>query len=284
MTSEEKKKYTEPPLCYVGGKFRLLPQLMPLFPENIKTYADPFCGGLAVPLAVNAEKYILSDSCASLVSFWKYLLRCGGARAAEETENIIGRYGLTVESGDGYYRLRDDYNSGTAGCADAAFCALAAYGYNHQIRFSGKGNFNNPAGTGRSRWNSAQKTKLLRTADRLAEEKPVFLCGDFRDFPYGELGAGDFLYADPPYLITGAAYNSGWTEKDDRDLADILCLLGARGVRAALSDVISHGDRVNALLSDLSRTHRTEHLSADYTGSTWNRKGKLRSDEILMFF
>ncbi|WP_274599342.1 hypothetical protein [Enterococcus faecium] len=38
------------------------------------------------------------------------------------------------------------------------------------------------------------------------------------------IDTGDFIYADPPYLITTAAYNEngGWSEKDEKDLYDYL--------------------------------------------------------------
>lgn len=38
-------KYIKSPLNYVGGKFKLLPQLMPLFPQNISKFIDIFGGG-----------------------------------------------------------------------------------------------------------------------------------------------------------------------------------------------------------------------------------------------
>lgn len=33
------------PLNYVGGKYKLLPQLLPLFPKQINTFYDLFGGG-----------------------------------------------------------------------------------------------------------------------------------------------------------------------------------------------------------------------------------------------
>ena len=33
------------PLNYTGGKFKLLPQILPLFPDNIDTFVDLFAGG-----------------------------------------------------------------------------------------------------------------------------------------------------------------------------------------------------------------------------------------------
>lgn len=33
------------PLNYVGGKYKLLPQILPLFPAHINTFYDVFGGG-----------------------------------------------------------------------------------------------------------------------------------------------------------------------------------------------------------------------------------------------
>ena len=35
-----KNQYIKSPLNYVGGKYKLLPQIMPLFPDNIDTFYD----------------------------------------------------------------------------------------------------------------------------------------------------------------------------------------------------------------------------------------------------
>lgn len=41
-----KKTYIKSPLNYVGGKFKLLPEIIPLFPTNINTFVDLFGGGV----------------------------------------------------------------------------------------------------------------------------------------------------------------------------------------------------------------------------------------------
>lgn len=44
------------PMNYIGNKYRLLPQMMPLFPEKIDCFMDLFCGGLDVSINIDAEK------------------------------------------------------------------------------------------------------------------------------------------------------------------------------------------------------------------------------------
>ena len=53
---------TKSPLNYIGGKFKLLPQILPLFPENINTFVDLFAGGCNVSVNINANKIICNDT------------------------------------------------------------------------------------------------------------------------------------------------------------------------------------------------------------------------------
>ena len=39
-----KNNYVKSPLNYTGGKHKLLPQILPLFPEEINTFVDLFTG------------------------------------------------------------------------------------------------------------------------------------------------------------------------------------------------------------------------------------------------
>lgn len=49
------------PLNYTGGKFKLLPQILPLFPNDINCFYDIFCGGCNVSINVTANKIICND-------------------------------------------------------------------------------------------------------------------------------------------------------------------------------------------------------------------------------
>ena len=67
------KKYIASPLNYTGGKLKLLPQILPLFPKKIETFVDLFCGGCNVGVNVNAEKIFCNDSNEKLIEFFNYL-------------------------------------------------------------------------------------------------------------------------------------------------------------------------------------------------------------------
>lgn len=46
------------PLNYTGGKFKLLPQILPYFPEDINIFVDLFCGGCNVGVNIDANTMI----------------------------------------------------------------------------------------------------------------------------------------------------------------------------------------------------------------------------------
>lgn len=41
-------EYVKSPLNYTGGKYKLLPQLLELFPKQVNTFVDLFAGGECV--------------------------------------------------------------------------------------------------------------------------------------------------------------------------------------------------------------------------------------------
>ena len=55
------KKYIKSPINYAGGKYRLLKQIIPLFPNNINTFVDLFGGAFNVGININANTIIYND-------------------------------------------------------------------------------------------------------------------------------------------------------------------------------------------------------------------------------
>ena len=49
----KKEELIKSPLNYVGGKFKLLPQILPYIPDDINTFVDLFMGGCNLVLTAN---------------------------------------------------------------------------------------------------------------------------------------------------------------------------------------------------------------------------------------
>ena len=63
------------PLFYVGDKYKLIEQLLALFPKEINNFYEPFVGGGTVFLNIEAKKYYLNDIDRNIISIHKFLLK-----------------------------------------------------------------------------------------------------------------------------------------------------------------------------------------------------------------
>ena len=78
------KEYIKSPLNYVGGKYKLLKQIIPLFPDDIDTFVDLFGGGFNVGINVKANKIIYNDVISQVVNMLDYF-------KSNETETVLNK-------------------------------------------------------------------------------------------------------------------------------------------------------------------------------------------------
>ena len=90
------------PLNYTGGKFRLLPQIQPLFPANIDVLVDLFCGGGNVGINTPAERIVLNDSDKNVMRIFRLFRQYPTEQILEIIDGIIDRYGLSDSRTNGY--------------------------------------------------------------------------------------------------------------------------------------------------------------------------------------
>ena len=299
--------YVSSPLNYTGGKFRILDQLLPKFPKDISKCFDLFCGGCNVGINVNAKRTIFMDSSPQLVALLSAMKKLTADEFENSVKQLITRFGLSdtdtygyeyygCESSSGlgqynkdaYTRLRDYYATLHDDAADKsiALYVLIVFGFNNQIRFNAKGVYNLPVG--KRDFNSKMKSKLRRFINRLHEGCFEFVCSDFRALDLTSVGKDDFVYADPPYLVTTATYNEngGWTENDEKDLLVCLDRIHAIGCRFALSNVTQSNGKKNHLLIDWIERNRQRYrvieISRNYSNANYQRKDSGGSREVLV--
>lgn len=296
------------PLNYTGGKYKLLPQILPHFPDSIDVFVDLFCGGCNVGINVNANKVIYNDIDEHLLYLYNTFKNLDKQSTFEWIHEIIDKYQLSdvskngydyygCESGKGlgdynrehYLKLRQDFN--TKITEDYYYYimlyVIIVYAFNNQIRFNSKGEFNLPVG--KRDFNKKMAEKLSAFIDVIQSQNCVFTCKDFRDFDISGLDGNDLVYVDPPYLITCATYNEqgGWNEQSEKDLLAFLDNMSANGIKFALSNVLRSKGKENRLLIDwLERNGgRYKALSLDYSYSNSNYQTKDKSspaEEVLI--
>lgn len=289
---ESEKEVIPSALNYTGGKFKLLPQILPLFPKDADKVVDLFCGGCNVGINLNCNKVQFNDSNKYLMGLLDTFRRLSKDEIFEWIFKTIDKYGLSLvsEKGyefyecesskglgkynkDGYCKLRNDFNNKDVQ-DDEYFLMLyllIVYSFNNQLRFNRKGEFNLPVG--KRDFNIKMQKKLAGFIDRIKSGDYGFTNGDFREVDISNFTNKSFVYADPPYLITCATYNEqeGWTEQDEKDLLVYLEKLDKKGVRFALSNVLeSKGKRNDLLINWIKKNKKFKAIPLDYNYSNSN--------------
>lgn len=90
------------PLNYTGGKYKLLPQILPLFPKDIDVFVDLFCGGCNVGINVDCNWVIYNDLNENLLYLYNTFKNLDKKSVLEWIYEIIEKYNLSLVSKHGY--------------------------------------------------------------------------------------------------------------------------------------------------------------------------------------
>ena len=230
------KKYLKSPFNYIGGKTKILDDLFSIFPKRINKFVEPFCGGYNVGINVDADEIYEIEINKYLIDLLSYLKSCNINEFWQKIDEIINKYRLSLTNRDGFNKLRADYNKSKQ---PEKLFVLICYSFNHQIRFNNSLEFNTPFGMNRSTYNENIKNNLVNFVAKMHEQKIYFINGDFESFDYSILSKNDFVYCDPPYLITTGSYNDGkrgfgdWTLNCEKRLLNLLDNLDKKGIKFA---------------------------------------------------
>lgn len=274
------------PMNYIGGKYKLLPQILPLFPnlENSR-FIDLFTGGLNVGINVQCEKIIANDLNKYVIEVLEYFYKTSIEDTINEIKKIINKYSLSKENQEGFIKLRNDYNNNQT---PIMLYTLICYSFNYQFRFNNSHQYNNPFGKNRSQFSQKLEDKLIKFVKRLQSKKIIFSSNSFSEYlDKFEFNANDFVYCDPPYLITTGSYNDGnrgfkdWTTQQEKSLLHFLDQLDRKNLKFALSNVFDHKGQSNHLLKQWAKKYNTHYLNNNYSNSSYNTS-KGDSTEVLV--
>ena len=274
-----KENLIKSPLNYVGGKFKILGDVLPLFPEKVNTCIDLFGGGFNVGVNVVCNKVIYNDNESHVTDLLKHLHMTDVNEALTVIDNLIEKFDLSKTNAEGYNALRDYYNQDPSN--PMVFYTLVCYAFNNQIRFNKNGQYNMPFGKNRSSFNDTLRAKFVAFVEALHNKDCSFSNKDFRDFDFSILGQDDFVYADPPYLNAVAAYNEngGWTSEHEKALLSILDNLTNKGIRFGLSNNLKYD---NPFLEEWMQKYNVHYLNADYSNCNYHKKDKSPDVEVLI--
>lgn len=302
---KDNNNFAKSPLNYTGGKFKLLPQFDNIFPKEIDTFVDFFCGGANVAVNSNAKKIIAIDKETNLIRILELFKNYEYMEIVNKLDSIIEKYNLsnTYKNGYEFYgedsssglgkynkqyylKLRNDYNHmKDSDEKDFVFLTLVVYSFNHQIRFNSKGEYNMPVG--KRDFNSSIRKNLLEFCRKLVVKNISFVNTDYKKFELNSLTGNDFCYFDPPYYLGDASYNEndGWNEGKEKELLEYLNEVNKHGVKFALSNVTEHKGLKNEILIDwaIENQYNIHNLNYNYSNSNYHLKDKNQvTKEVLI--
>lgn len=278
------KKYIKSPMNYIGGKYKLLPQILPHFPNYIGTFVDLFSGGCNVAINVNANRIICNDINKKIIELFEVFKNTELSEILYQIKNRITEYNLSKENEEGFKKFRDFYNA-TQNPID--LYTLTCYSFNYQFRFNNDLEYNNPFGRNRSQFSESMEHNLIAFVSKLQKSNIEFSSEDFTQISLDSLTPEDFIYCDPPYFITTGTYNDGnrgfkdWKAEQEYALYNYLDCADKRGIKFALSNVIEHKGKVNEILLEWAKKYKIIDLNYNYSNSSYNTK-KGESREVLI--
>jgi DNA adenine methylase len=225
-----------PVVKWVGGKTKLLPDLLARMPEKLGRYYEPFAGGAALFFRLAPARAVLADCNVDLIGLY-------GALATDVAAVVkrLERHRADHDESH-YYSMRTRWNdrdvSWSAAERAAAFIYLNKTCFNGLWRVNRAGAFNVPIGRYVDPPICVPDT--LRAASAVLSRAEL-RCADYRT-AVEDAGRGDFVYFDPPYdpVTTTASFTSytadAFSGDDQRALADCARELVARGCRVMLSN------------------------------------------------
>lgn len=294
-------KYRRSPLFYVGDKYKLLGEIVPRFPTNIDRWIEPFVGGGSVFLNVTAQSYCLNDINKWVIRLHQFL--------GQHTHNpdsffnqifdLIGEYGLSCSHlGDvippelkqkhkktylahynkmAFEALRRDFNQNQTDLF--RFYVLLIYGFNRMIRFNRSGHYNLPVGN--VDWNKNVMHALHGYFAHSGSLKMVWSCQDYETFIHNvQPTPQDFIYFDPPYLITFSEYNKLWQTQDEQRLLNLLDDLHQQNIRFAISNVTHYKGRENQLFEKWAQKYQVHTVKSNYI--SYHDNSNKQFNEVLV--
>lgn len=297
MTSQIKRS----PMFYVGDKYKLIKEIKQYFPKDINTFIEPFVGGGTVSLNTEANNYILNDIDKNVYNLHLFLQKKSKElNFIDEALGYIKKYNLSRSfledivpmdlkqqykktyyanyNKQGYNRLKSDFNS-LKKKNYLLLYLLLIYGFNRMLRFNSSGDFNVPVGNVDFNKNVLQ---ALNNYFEFSKNKNVkFENLDFKPFiEKNGFTDKDFLYLDPPYLITFSEYNKIWNEEKENELLNFLDSLHKKNIKFAISNVTHYKDRVNSIFIEWMSKYNVKKIKSNYISYHDNSVKKI--EEVLV--
>ena len=260
---ENSTKYLRSPLVYFGGKYKILDWLIPLFPKKCDIFIDVFGGSGVVSLNYHGQQrtiYNEKDPVPNgILNSIQEIYPFDRNRLLQLWCDEYHLYNMDLKSPQAklnFLKFKEDFNAGRIAHENTAEWYLAIY-LIHAMALNGKVEFN-LKGKLNASWGIKQFTEYKRKLlDQwyMQMQNVEFHQSDFRNLSYDDLTENSFCYFDPPYITTRGSYHEKWTEKEQKDLFQLLDSLTKRNIKWGLSNVWIHEGVDNIELQQWAQTN-----------------------------
>ena len=260
---------------YTGGKYRILPQIMEYFPKDVNVMVDLFAGGCDVCSNFKANKIYANDINNYIIDIYKKMQSMPINDVLNYIDTTIKEFELSMYNQEAFLKFRQYYNQ-SQNKNPLDLYVLICYSFNYQFRFNNKHEFNSPFGRNRSSFNDTMRENLIKFHKNIQDI--VFSSFNFKDFDVGFLKENDFLYSDPPYLISTGNYNDGkrgfegWTIKHEQNLCLFLDKINELGSRFMLSYVLRVDDFYNKEIAEWAANKHYNVIDVETPQGRYNNR------------
>lgn len=295
-------KIIRSPLFYVGDKYKLLKEIKQYFPTQINRFIEPFTGGGSVFLNITAKEFYLNDIDKNVFLLHKFLIKHSKSPMTFflEVEKIILEYNLSRSykedivpyelkakhkktyyakfNKESFNKLKNDFNN-SKDLDLYKFYVLLIYGFNRMIRFNSSGRYNLPVGN--VDFNKNVVEALGNYFTKVNSENINWWNLDYNEFlSMVKPSKNDFIYFDPPYLITFSEYNKLWNETNEVDFINTLDNLNKKGIMFAVSNVTFYKEKENKIFNNWSKNYNVIPINSNYI--SYHDNSIKRFNEVLV--
>jgi DNA adenine methylase Dam len=275
------RKLFKSPMNYLGNKYKVLPKMIDVFPDNINTFYDLFCGGLDVSLNIVANEIIANDKHRDLIWLYNEIKNYKNSNLGNELKDLDDQYfpmnfyeGKAIRTYNSinkelyeklfeskkkvYYKIRQEYNDSNN--PDFKKLLLLIINSVGLVEFRVKNQYvSYPCG--KARVNEKVQKGFNDIKDKLNNIE--LTNNDFRYIRNIKFNQDDFVYLDPPYLGT-SQYKVKWFEEDEKELYLLLDFLNEKGVKFALSNFEDGKNHTNDYLRKWCGKYNIHNLNDNH--------------------
>ena len=242
------------PLNYMGGKTNVIDYIKPHL-NGKDTLIDIMGGGFNVGINGIGFNTVIYNDLNHIVKDLVLMFKIEETKVIlDKVDKLIAKYSLEKQSKETYLKFREEYNSKFRFKDDYTIYlyTLLLFGFQQQLRFNSKYEFNNPIGE--SGYNESIKEKIISFSRKIKEMNVSFYSKSYEDLY--ELIENAVVYFDPPYLITLGSYNDGkrgfkgWNEIEEQNLITFFSKLLKKNCKLIISNILDYKGLENTMLKE----------------------------------